>query len=557
MLALLVLAAVAGAAAGAEADSPCTYLFDTAARWPGFVPVHALAARAGWTQLEEDDLAHRFHGEAVLANDKLTVVLRAQGCGAEVYSRTEAGLRPRVVLAPVGVGGRRASRLASLRILENHPGAVMVEATFAAGADRLTLAYRLTTGQGTVEVRPGQNTARLLVWGKTRYVVVPEFFGDDMVFTADSFAGPWLGLPTENFLLGLADQGSAMLMCVWPSRRQAAHLIASAAGPARALAGLEIDCVKEKSLWVALLEGKGIWHEQTLAAGADAETALDWKPPFPARWRADFLLPGGLAGSWDFGGERAEGAGQTGRDCPCRFHAGSALVRAPAGTPARPLPVLVYPMDRDQATPLTTFCPMDVLRNTLGVGPCQYVLQTEGLDEAHPTPDSAMTWIEVQLKRNPQAADPIRERLDQMTAHVRQAEARIARYAAFAGRAEALLENWRVRGASESADVLRPTLQRLAEVLASAPGSASERSARLASDVVALVGTPDALPRLRRLGDDARTLGAEQDRTLARSRMAVRWLKQQARAVADRQPHLADLARELENEADRVLLSGP
>jgi hypothetical protein len=41
--------------------------------------------------------------------------------------------------------------------------------------------------------------------------------------------------------------------------------------------------------------------------------------------------------------------------------------------------VLVYPSDRKKETPLATFTPVDIVRNTLGVGPCEYVLDREGL----------------------------------------------------------------------------------------------------------------------------------------------------------------------------------
>ena len=75
---------------------------------------------------------------------------------------------------------------------------------------------------------------------------------------------------------------------------------------------------------------------------------------------------------------------------------------------------------------MTTFTPIDILRGTLGVGPCQYILQTEGLaSDANPTPDNVMTWVEKQFsrKKEKKAADEIRERLAQMVEHVGQAQA--------------------------------------------------------------------------------------------------------------------------------------
>ena len=41
-------------------------------------------------------------------------------------------------------------------------------------------------------------------------------------------------------------------------------------------------------------------------------------------------------------------------------------------------PALVYPINRLEATPLEAFTVVDVMRATLGVGPCEYILDVEG-----------------------------------------------------------------------------------------------------------------------------------------------------------------------------------
>jgi hypothetical protein len=52
-----------------------------------------------------------------------------------------------------------------------------------------------------VEVRPGRETGRLAVLAETRYLVIPDFFGDDMVFGPGTVSRPRLRLPAENMLL--------------------------------------------------------------------------------------------------------------------------------------------------------------------------------------------------------------------------------------------------------------------------------------------------------------------------------------------------------------------
>lgn len=41
-------------------------------------------------------------------------------------------------------------------------------------------------------------------------------------------------------------------------------------------------------------------------------------------------------------------------------------------------PTIIYPINQSADTPLSDFTVTDVVRNTLGVGPCQYILDLEG-----------------------------------------------------------------------------------------------------------------------------------------------------------------------------------
>lgn len=523
--------------------TPFTYLFDTGSSSPAVLSGRALAAKAGWRLLPEDKLAHRFQGDAVLLNDKLTVVLRLKGPGAEVYSQTAAGLRYRAGLVPLPAGARSVTGLSAVKIIENNPGAVMLNARLqTAGGRRSSLRFRLTTGQQTLEVRPGEATDRLVVWCRTRYVVVPDFFGDDMVFGPDVFGNAAFdrtrfGLPTENFFLNLLDGGGAMLMCVWRDGRQGADALLFDDGRRRVIRGCEISCAKDKGLWIALMENTGIWQERTIPAGkATKDVAADWRLPFAARWRADCVRPDGVARSWELG--------NPGEIPPARQSAG---------------PVIVYPIDRSRATPLTVSCPTDVLRNALGVGPCQYVLETEGLaSEAGLTPDQAISWVEKQFQSNKQraSAGQIKQCLGQMTGHVGRAQARIGQYAALARRVQALCTAERQNGqASDAVETLRRSAQRLGEIITS--GSDTEDPARqatkLAGEICGLIGRDDALGECQRLGAEVRRIGAVQDRTLSRCRMAVRWLRQQARMGAAADPRAAGLAKDVRARAEVLL----
>lgn len=504
--------------------TPFTYLFDTGDSSPRPLSARAVAKKDGWILVPEDNTEHQFQGDAVLLNDKLSVVLRQGGPGAEVYAQTPTGPRFRAVAMSADRKAVAVTGTSSIEIDENNPGAVELVATFQTDGStgRSTAAYRLTTGQAMLELTCGEAADRLFVWCKTRYCVVPDFFGHDMVFTPAACDLARFGLPAENFLLNLIAGGDSIVMCVWPSADQAAHAILTGEGPERVVRGCEIQGGPEKSLTIAFLETTGIWHE--VKAVGD-----DWKPPFDAKWRVNRLT----TGPWTVSSDLSQG----------RLKKSS----------------FAYPLDRNAQTPLTAFCPVDVLRNTLGVGPCQYVLQTEGLaSDANPTPAHVMSWVEEQFEKQKEtrAADEIRAQLAAMTDHVGHAQARIDQYAALAEELESLLKPSEKNGEpSDAVRSLSETVAQLHEIAAAGPeqGEPPERAAELAGAIVGLIGQRDTAAECRRLGLELRTIGARQDATLSRCRMALRWLREQARMTRLRDPKSTELAGDIVARAQRFL----
>jgi hypothetical protein len=493
----------ADACSGEEAGQPFVRLYDTGTPSSDPLPVEAVAAMAGWVQVPAADMTHKFKGNVAFGNDRLMVVLRAKGCWATVYPIGRHGAKGGSDLVPMVKANDGAVEHATVfRILENTSGAVAVEVTFTGPA---TATFRLVVGQPYVEVRPGAGTAELWVWADSRLIVVPDFFGDDMVFTPDGYELGLFRLPAENFVLGLGGRGDRMTMCVWQDRTADAR--AMLWERSSRFAGWKIDCIEGKSIWVAFLEGEGLCHERSVPA-KDAGKTLDWKPPFPAKWRADSIRDNGFAESVTF-------------ELP--LSAGWAMPALKAGKH------VIYPLDRTRATPLTEFTPVDILRNTLGVGPCQYILETEGLATAdNPTPDQVMTWVEKQLKKKggKDAADDIRERLKAMAALAGRTEARIRRYADFAAEMRELLAG----DNSEAGLKLKATADALAQAAAAGLAATEPpgRVAKLADTVAGLIGKDTAVADLAAPAADLRSIGAAQDRALAKSRMAVRWLNCQA-----------------------------
>jgi len=433
--------------------------------------------------VQEGKAKHTFQGDVALANDRLIVLIPRQKGTTQVYAQTRRGIERRAVIGPDGQG-----RLSSWTICQNDTSAVDFAAVFSAddGSSK-TMRFRITAGQPLLRITAGRGMGKLVFSTRSRYAVVPDFFGDDMVFGTHGVAGSRLALPAESFLVHLLAGGNAMLMCVWQGDERPVHL-----APGRRT---EIGCAPGTQLWLALLEGDHTW----------ADRVQDWQPPFDAKWRISVMGQGGDAESSPFTGQSVA-AGQR---------------------------AVVYPIDRSRSTPLDVFCLTDVMRNTLGCGPCQYLLDREGFDpRERATPADVTQWVErlFKRKRDRRSADQIRERLKLMVEHVRRADARVRQYEGLATGVQGIC-------ASREAHEPAPALRRLAAKMhqAGADGlrvATTANAGALADRVAALIGKPNVLADCQSLGGQLRSIGAAQDRALSKCRLAVRRMKLLCRDAA-------------------------
>jgi hypothetical protein len=499
-----------------EEDVPSTRLFDTGVPAPASLTREALARQIGWRQVPEDTTNHPFSGDVLLMNDKLAVLLRKQGLGPEVYTKTADSLKQRAALCYLGSASSSTGLLEGLKVVENTSAGVTVEATAkdAAGA---VLTFCLTAGEAILRMESSQSGGFLEMRSMSRYVVVPDYFGNDMVYSPAGSRDRCL--PAENFCLSLLDGRDAMLMSVWQSNEQDVWLRGGSAKVGES--STRIRCLKGKRIWLAFFETPSIWQVREASNG-------DWKPPFPAKWRCSLTSESGVAKSWD-----TESGAET-RQKLDKYQA----------------PLISYPLDRSTTTPLTATCPTDVMRNTLGVGPCQYILSCEALGaQGDPTPNSVMGWVEKQYEQSKQvkAAEDIRERLDFMARHIADARSRIERYAGFSLQIRKELAGKQDQFVSILADLERAAAAGLA------PTASAELGRQLAGQVAALPPRADAVNDCRRLGQELRLLGAVQDRALAQCRMAVRRLAALGRELGADPSQDVATAQRVQRSAEQML----
>ena len=531
-----------------------TYILDTGVSSPSRLAPNIISDKAGWTLLAEDDRDHAFAGDAILLNDRIAVAIRREAAGPEVYALGEKGPVYRATLTAAAVQDDETTTLERVEIVENTNGAVEVNTEYKTQQDKLvSIVYRLVTGQILIQATPKVGVDTLCVEGQTNFLVVPDFFADDIVFDARHGNEKSLPLPAENFFFHLSGVGSSIITCAWQTTDRSSRVVFAGEGEKRAIARSEVECVADKQIWVAFAEHSNLWHSRPLVADErNTDVALEWRPPFSAKWRANLVTDSEVAQSWNFADAPAAGHEALESEAtanPCWFANSTPYIHPPAFKSAPSLLAVVYPIDRTQATPLNEFLLVDLMRSTLGVGPCQYILDVEGLDaQTAPTPALVCEYVESQLRKNKSRQNPtaMRERIGAMAGHVEQAEARVTAYAALSGKIRAIAGGALTSDNAETREMVRILDDLEATIAQLAPERRSPKDAKaLAEQLAGLTDQASWQDSFQRVNAELRAIGSAQDRTLAKCRMDLRRLKQYCLSVEKRALSSAPLAQKI------------
>src|SRR5579862_6454807 len=425
-LALLSLITVSGG----EAQEPSrtgVAAWDTGASSALPLDAATLDQRPGWRKLEGSAKPGDFKGDAAVTNGRLLAVVRQKGSGVELYSLKSGKPIYRATLLPASGGA-----IDSIALPELGRGAAVLDIAWKGVEAR----FRLPRGETFVESEALNGDTALRIECPGRFVVLPDFFADDILVDARKLALDKVELPSENFVLHFAGLHDAIVMGVFENRDQDLRVTLGGRGEDRIITGSEIAYGKKgRKIWISVLEGPGLWHAVDVGpADKKKVIPLEWTQPFVAQWRVDFTRKDELTDSWDLllpapdgdgfvkpswlaqDGKISEATrtatGEVDRDAykpggpasdrlgPDRMRWTTVLgrVQYPCWTDKdrkgylQPLdhkkiafegPVLIYPLNRLAETPVDGYTPVDVVRNTLGVGPCQYILDVEGQKQEH------------------------------------------------------------------------------------------------------------------------------------------------------------------------------
>ncbi|MHC4805612.1 MAG: hypothetical protein ACYTBX_05030 [Planctomycetota bacterium] len=597
-LAILILVPVASKAGYRQqtrtgVEGPFTYLFDTGTSSPVPLSGEALSKRIGWTKLPEDEVVHKFRGNVVFMNDKLAVALRRGTCGAEVYSRRGDDFKMRGLLTPVAED--LTVRFSSVKIMQNNPSAVAVDATVkTTDGQTFILHYELQMGQTFIKTESLRGVTRLRVQAPCRLAVLPDFFADDIVIDAEDIPVSKAELPSENFIMHMLGDGQAILMCVWDKRGEDVRITLSGRGSRRVITGSEIHYGSGGKIWVAVMEDEGTWHmEEIMKRDAGNIMQLDWKVPYAAQWRVDWRLDNNLTDSWEMVSQRPDGEyfrhgwfGQPesfgtpdwmrpGRkrwttvlgwfQYPCWVGKNGQGFLQPLKKKLRfQGPAIIYPINRLKETPIDKFTVVDIVRETLGMGPCEYILDVEGQQKksAGIATCAARDILDAIYEKKLQKAKraEVEKALVDVLAFVQHIRVRIEDYVAFGRRIQKYLDEQKKihRELAEPLAEMETITRTIDEYLAKrkaeikTPEYAVNLVERFRTELVDYEGR-DALEECKKITAGLVDIGGNQDELVGECRMAVKILRQQAGLIMATDSRMADIAREVRRRTQEML----
>ncbi|MCX6904697.1 MAG: hypothetical protein NTW03_14690 [Verrucomicrobia bacterium] len=603
-----------GAVPGPPADLS-TYLFDAPDVPAAVLAEPWLANQTEWAGLAEDDTAHRFRGNPVFVNDKIVAVLAQDSPIVELYSRQTQGAKLCARLQPI-CEGRPVLQRTSLAIKENSRTSVSLEVGFVSSNNEpRRITYELDAGQPCLKTTASPGVEKLRVQAPCRFAILPDFFGDDIVVDASTIPVSQAELPSENFLLNLMHGGEAVLMTVSEARDNDIAVSLSATAP-REILSSDISYGKKPHVWVALLAQKGVWHQRTIQpAEAGKIIRLDWQMPFPALWRVDWSKTDQLTESWEMllqepGGKyvmqnwfgQKESAGQSfgqefgPRDWnkpnrqrwnpvlgafqfPCWVDQNRQGCLQPLEPPrnrkgewpAFAGPAIVYPFDRLSAapfqTPLEELTMIDLVRMTLGVGPCQFILDLEGQkrNSRGVATCYARDVINAIYKEGSQLRQgpAIEEHLKECVAFITNVRERIDQYVQFGHEMTRFLEEQKRRqprqaGFADECLALTLKLDQLFErnrERIKTPAFAQQNADLFRTNLLHYA-EKDASPKCEAQMAVFTSIGGAQDDLVASCRMIVKVLRQRAGMALAVNPELKNIATQI-RERTQMMLRNP
>jgi hypothetical protein len=569
-----------------------------------------LASRQGWKPLTPGSAKGPFAGGVAIENQALVVVLPAGGREILLLAKGDGkSAQARQTLTLVGSRDQQAGKLDGLQVLDYDEAEAVVG--FAAGEVEARL--KLGLGKCFVEVMPGKGAAAVQLGGPAKFSFIPDFFGSDVLYDAQETAGSKVFAPAENFIVNLLEGHAALSMITWPKDGgEEVLLFCDGTGTGRRFTATQVS-FNGKSVFVAVVAREGTWFEKDLRTARKDTTLVveGWRPPFPAKWMTLLVKRRAVGAASGIASEslpvpQLPPAGDTPySDVYVHPHVSSwfsgpewrlylesglthMMTHEKVVSPDFLL-AINYPRDRVKQTPLDALTLVDVMRDTLGTGPCEYILDLEGLNKTRSTgaagtgkPTAAATCSERgglvfyylgERAESPRRDDPSSasgypvtdealSSIEKITDFLDAAYARIQEYLAWSDEIVRVAEAAKAGNpqARDLADRIIPIAREMRELWQAMVDHdkpcVHPQEWRMALDHckdLVRRGAPDLGNRIREFDPQMRGAGEEVDGGMQACRMIVKRIRQEAALAGSTDPAALKLAADIRGRCRDIL----
>jgi len=342
---------------------------------------------------------------------------------------------------------------------------------------------------------------------------------------------------------------------------------------------------------VAVLEAPGIWHHRDVRREESNKIIpLEWIAPFAAQWRVDWQGVDKLSSSWEMlieleggrflrpamWGDRSGGTPRNRQvwatvlgtySYPCWIDLNSRGYFQPMMKGVRfDGPAVIYPVNRLKTTPLDQFTVVDVVLRTLGVGPCQYILDVEGQGTSRKGVATCATRDQLQAiyqaNQQRQSRSTIETALTNVVIFVKHIRGRIEEYSAFGHEMLKYLDEQK-----KAHPELSDFLGEMESITKGIDAGIAKRKAkiRVPQYVVDLAEEfrqnlldkdgPEAFQECKRITEAIVEVGGNQDELVGESRVHVKILRQRAAMAmaTNPSPAAAEVAKEIRDRTQKIL----
>jgi hypothetical protein len=525
---------------------------------------------------------YAFKGDAVVENSYLAAFFLSANGRVALLLKNETGqngssgdpslAREILEFSPVQDKTQRTT-ITRLQILRNADDEIILQVLFSIrGSSELACVFAFDKTR-ILEIRPTESVKTVSLISAVEYALLPSFIGDDLIYgPAEYNSADTLYIPAEHVLLGLVSGEESEFVMTWPQGKQQIKLQPGNDNQGkRLIQSIEID-TDGQTLYLSAMSAPGIWHrEQLTASYLEKDTPINWKRPFPAKWKTQ-LTEESTKTTFTF----RKSKGQVWRgvpgsyNYPVWFDADDAYYHFSKKVPPKGQSLIYFTEGQD--TPLSVLTPEDILKATLGRKMADSILDLPGrkLRTHHRRGGDGVRractcGCTEAIQAVFDAGDEVSRKeyidgaLQDMIYFVHRHVDRIDEYRHFADELTKFL-----REQQTSSPELKPYLQNLEQIIQRIPQEHSlqkenmksfEYADGLARQTLALSGKKDTnnVKAYMELLKDWRAMGGAQDYVLAQCHTITRKVCQEAGYTCVNNPKAAYLAKEIRRRCRQCL----